>query len=39
MPPYAESIPFDGKQGDYFFVVLKPKIGEESRKFYVHMIK
>lgn len=28
MPPYAEGIHFEKKQGDYFFVVLKPKIGE-----------
>ena len=39
MPPYAESIPLEGKQGDYFFVVLKPKFGEDNKKYYIHMIK
>ena len=39
MPPYAEGIPLEGKQGDYFFVVLKPKFNEDSKKYYIHMIK
>lgn len=39
MPAYAENIPLEGKQGDYFFVVLKPKFGEENKKYYIHMIK
>ena len=29
----------EGKQGEYFFVVLKPKFGEDSKKYYIHMIK
>ena len=29
----------EGKQGDYFFVVLKPKFSEDSKKYYIHMIK
>jgi hypothetical protein len=39
MPPYAEGIRLEGKQGDYFFVVLKPKFSEENKKYYIHMIK
>ena len=39
MPPYAEGIPLEGKQGDYFFVVLKPKFGDDNKKYYIHMIK
>lgn len=39
MPSYAEGIPLEGKQGDYFFVVLKPKFNEETKRYYIHMIK
>lgn len=38
LPSFAEGIPFEGKQGEYFFVVIKPKFSEE-RKYYVHMAK
>lgn len=40
LPAYAEGIPFEGKQGEYFFVVIKPKFGDDSsKKYYIHMIK
>lgn len=41
MPSYAEGISFEERQGDYFFVVLKPKFSLEDnrKKFYIHMVK
>ena len=39
MPAFAEGIPFESKNGDYFFVVFKPKFSEGERKFYIQMIK
>jgi hypothetical protein len=39
LPPYADGIAFEGKQGEYFFVVIKPKFSEDARKYYIHMIK
>jgi hypothetical protein len=40
LPPYAKGIPFEGKQGEYFFVVIKPKFSDDgTKKYYIHMIK